>query len=895
MTAPAERFAAAIADRYRIDGTLGAGGMATVYRAHDVRHDRAVAIKVIHPELAAVLGAERFLAEIKTTAALQHPHILPLFDSGQADGLLYYVMPLVSGESLRARLDRETQLPLDEAVHIACAVADALEHAHARGVVHRDIKPENLLLQDGHALVADFGIALAVQSAGGGRLTQTGLSLGTPQYMAPEQAMGERVVDRRADVFAMGAVLYEMLTGEPPFTGPSAQAIVAKVLTAEPQRPSALRPTIPPALEAALLKALQKLPADRHASAAAFAAALRGGTPESIGLAPSAATLRAGAPASRRWTMPVLVATSLGMSAVALWAWQRPTPSPAAVVRVPLDLGAQRATSWGIALSADGRTIVFVGSDTARRDARGRAPDQLFVRSLDDERVVPIDGTDSPGVPVLSPDGTEVAFVRTSGSSSQMIRLSLRGGAAQTSAIDGGWAGAAWSDDDRLYYSRGGALYVVPASGGPSARIPVPDSLARGIFGVPALLPDDRHLVVGWTPTRGAPWQQLLMTRDGAEVTALGIPVENAYPVDAGYLVYPDANAVRAIGFDLKRRRTVGEPVAIAAERPSNRRLAVSRDGTVLYATGDEEQSNTLVEVDRRGREEALPLPAAPNLQPRYSPDGRRIALSRQNFNGDLWIYEPATRRAERLTTDSVSSRPTWTADGTALVFMRFGNPHTVHRIDADGLGTSTPLFARDSGNIVEAQLLPGDSLLVFREDRLAPGMRDIYLAPLARPTELRPLAATASNERGIAVTADGRWLAFVSDRTGRDEVYIRRILPEGPPSLVSTNGGVEPRWRPDGGELYFRGPDSLFAVTLRLDEAPRVAPPTALFADPYRRMLHEANYDVTPDGRRFVFIRRDSSERRITAHLVLHWFTQSRGLGSASMFGGPSGVRTGR
>ncbi len=235
MTAPPPSLATALADRYRLERELGAGGMATVYLAEDVRHGRKVAVKVLHPELSAVLGPERFLKEITLTASLQHPHILPLFDSGSAAAQLYYVMPFVEGETLRARLERERQLPVADAVRIASEVADALAYAHARGVVHRDIKPENILLQNGHALVADFGIALAVEQAGGKRMTQTGISLGTPQYMAPEQAIGERNVDHRADIYALGVVTYEMLAGEPPFVGPTAQAVVAKVITETPR------------------------------------------------------------------------------------------------------------------------------------------------------------------------------------------------------------------------------------------------------------------------------------------------------------------------------------------------------------------------------------------------------------------------------------------------------------------------------------------------------------------------------------------------------------------------------------------------------------------------------------------------------------------------------------
>ena len=234
MSSHAERLAAGLVDRYRVERKLGEGGMATVYLAEDLRHRRRVAIKMVHPELSAVLGSERFLKEIELTASLQHPHILPLFDSGAADNLLYYVMPFVEGQTLRSRLQHERQLPIEEATRIAQEVAAALDYAHKRGVVHRDIKPENVLLQDGAAVVADFGIALAVAQAGGGRLTQTGLSLGTPHYMSPEQAMGEREITPRSDVYALGAMTYEMLVGEPPFTGPSAQAIVAKVLTEKP-------------------------------------------------------------------------------------------------------------------------------------------------------------------------------------------------------------------------------------------------------------------------------------------------------------------------------------------------------------------------------------------------------------------------------------------------------------------------------------------------------------------------------------------------------------------------------------------------------------------------------------------------------------------------------------
>jgi len=290
MTDPLARLTDALRDRYTIERELGAGGMATVYLAHDLKHQRKVALKVLRPELAAALGHERFLREITTTAALHHPHILGLYDSGEADGFLYYVMPLVEGESLRDRLDREKQLPLDVALLIAREVADALSYAHQRGVIHRDIKPENILLASGHAMVADFGIARAVSAAGGDRLTETGMSIGTPAYMSPEQASGEEI-DGRSDLYALGCVLYEMLAGQPPFTGPTAESLVHQHLAVEAPPITNLRPAVPAGVAAALQRALAKIPADRFNPVAQFAEALSA-TPAEPSSAPAARRTR---------------------------------------------------------------------------------------------------------------------------------------------------------------------------------------------------------------------------------------------------------------------------------------------------------------------------------------------------------------------------------------------------------------------------------------------------------------------------------------------------------------------------------------------------------------------------------------------------------------------------
>src|SRR5687768_3023305 len=350
-----ERLTAALADRYRIERELGQGGMATVYLAEDLKHHRKVAIKVLKPELTASLGQERFLREIETTANLRHPHILPLYDSGavrsghaepRADGeaadSLYYVMPFVEGESLRDRLTRDRQLPIDDALRIAREVSDALSYAHARGIVHRDIKPENILLESGHAVVADFGIARAVRAAGAESLTGTGVAIGTPAYMSPEQASGDHDLDGRSDLYALGCVLYEMLAGQPPFTGPTVESIVRQHLVAAPPPVTNLRPAVPSTVLSALARALAKNPADRFNPVAQFADALRAGEPFAIPAAappaPSASSPLASSPSASSPPRPLprllrrfeVIGVAVALAAVAVFAlWRRGAPPTA--------------------------------------------------------------------------------------------------------------------------------------------------------------------------------------------------------------------------------------------------------------------------------------------------------------------------------------------------------------------------------------------------------------------------------------------------------------------------------------------------------------------------------------------------------------------------------------
>jgi serine/threonine-protein kinase len=384
-----EQLNAALWGRYRIERQIGEGGMATVYLAHDVKHGRQVALKVLKPDLGAVVGEERFLSEIQVTASLQHPNLLPLFDSGAADHLLFYVMPYVEGESLRARLDREKQLPIEDAVRIATAVGTALDYAHKRGVIHRDLKPENILLHEGQPLVADFGIALAVSNAGGNRITQTGLSLGTPQYMSPEQATSDRTIDGRTDIYSLGAPTYEMLTGEPPHTGATSQAIIARLLTERPRSIRASRPNVPENIEAAVERALEKIAADRWESAKEFSEALAGARivarsshtmPTEFLPLQSAGVSTAHVTVAARGALNLreMVAWSIGVIGVALFAVGSLRTDPGAEMDVPAEFVIElsdslEAISFGgaasVAISGDGSTIVFQAGWPAGRDS----------------------------------------------------------------------------------------------------------------------------------------------------------------------------------------------------------------------------------------------------------------------------------------------------------------------------------------------------------------------------------------------------------------------------------------------------------------------------------------------------------------------------------------------
>jgi serine/threonine-protein kinase len=424
-----EALRASLAERYAIERELGQGGMATVYLARDLKHDRQVALKVLKPELAAVLGADRFVVEIKTTAALQHPHILPLFDSGEADGFLYYVMPFIDGETLRDKLNRETQLGIDEAVRITTEVAEALHHAHSQGVVHRDIKPENILLANGRPMVADFGIALALSAAAGGRMTETGMSLGTPHYMSPEQATADKEIGPRSDVYSLASVLFEMLTGEPPHTAGSAQAIIMKIIAETAAPVTKVRKAVPPNVAAAIGKGLEKLPADRFESAKAFAEALAnpGFTVAMSGTARAMASRRSSLVMWSGWGV-----AGLALATAAFLLLRPMTPGSDRVQRWSMTWPEGEEPAWRPDLSRDGKAIVY--------ESLSDESTALRVKKIDELHSAVLPNTENARRPRFSHDGRDVAFVR-----SKFRFGSLEVTSVPPEAHHGSWSGPAWS------------------------------------------------------------------------------------------------------------------------------------------------------------------------------------------------------------------------------------------------------------------------------------------------------------------------------------------------------------------------------------------------------------------------------------------------------------------
>jgi len=868
MTQITDRLTTALAGRYRIDRELGAGGMATVYLAEDLKHDRKVALKVLKPELAAVLGAERFVVEIKTTASLQHPHILPLFDSGTADGFLFYVMPFIKGETLRDKLNRETQLGVDEAVRITREVADALDYAHRNGVIHRDIKPENILMHDGRPMVADFGIALAVSAAAGGRMTETGLSLGTPHYMSPEQATADKEITGRSDVYSLASVLYEMLAGNPPHVGSSAQQIIMKIIAESAAPVTQWRKAVPPNVASALAKALEKLPADRFESAKEFAEALGNQTYRTASVTEAAAT----AAPMRRARDPVFLALA-GVAVIAvlvaagtiLGNREATESSPATTTRMILAMNSgQEYSTVGtnrqarhIAISPDGRQVVYMSGAAVQRSAR-----PLFRRRLNELESTPVAGTEAGFGVRWSRDGSFLAF-----SVDERVGVIPAEGGSPT------WLGSmrsypVWGDDDALYFRDDSTIQRWRPGSASAERLPA----AKTPRVISDVLPGSGAVLLSWNGDMEA------LDLATGRSRMLGAGAGPRY-LRTGHIAFvrADDGALMVQPFDLKTLTTTG-PAVSTPDHVAATTFDIADDGSLIYSVSGVGRGERLAWVGRDGNRNVVDW-IEPELYDAFalSPKGDALAAA---FSSpavasratDIWVFDLAARTRLPLTRDGRGGRPRWHPTERRLVFVRGDSFNVVLRtMPADGSNPPDSVVTI-SANPADAIWSPDGKEFLIRMPGAGP--RNIFRFTPGKDSTPVPFLNRHFQERNPAPSPDGKWLVYTSDQSNRDEVYAQPYPQGGAVVPVSTDGGYAPLWSRDGRELFFVGADGyLWAAAVTYDERSfrvnrrtRLFSVEGLFTDPHRQV-----FDVAPNGR-FLFRIQPTADAGEQLVLVRNW-----------------------
>jgi eukaryotic-like serine/threonine-protein kinase len=851
----------ALSDRYAIVRELGAGGMATVYLARDVKHDREVALKVLRPELAAVLGAERFLNEIKISARLDHPHILTLIDSGEADGFLYYVLPFVRGESLRDKLNREKQLGLDEALAITRQVAAALDYAHRQGVVHRDIKPENILLQEGEAMLADFGIALAVREASGNRLTETGISLGTPQYMSPEQATGDRQLDARSDEYSLAAVLYEMLAGEPPHSGPTVQAVIAKLLTERPTRLRIVRDTIPEGIDAAVTKALARTPADRFPSAGEFAAALSAPTTTPSG--------SARAPRGRVW---IAIAATALLAAGGFAVWRLSSPAPALVMGRSEQFTSAPGLEIQPVISPHGKLVAYAAGNAARM--------RIFVRPMGGGRTIPLsdDSTAVETQPRWSPDGAQLLFLSHGGVS---VSPAL-GGTSRPVVPPSPTApvrAAAWSPDGReIAFVRGDSLLVTTVDGDRTRSLAVSRDTHSCTWS-----PDGRWIACvvlnSESVSPGSSFGNLAPSAIDLFPAAGGAPVRVAEPTAFNQSpVWTHSGSGRLLY--VSNRDGPRDVYALDLSSSGTPRGAPARLTTGLGALSislaDDDSRLAYAVYTARANIWSVPIPARPPVtiadatqltsgtqvieSMRVSWDKRWLVYdSNLRGNSDIYRMPLAGGDAEQLTNDPADEfAPDLSPDGTLLAYhsWRTGTRDIeVKPLDGGPIQRLTNTPAQES----YPRWSPDGRTIAF-VDQVDP--QTIYLMHRTAAGGWSAPVRLAAPVIGDAWSPDGRWMAYVSAlhaQAGNLMVVptsgggpARRVFDPSPAAPAAE--GAE--WSPDGQTLYYKTHDAQGRASFWAVPAAGGTPRLLVrFPDPERQSSRK---DFATDGKRFYFAIED-------------------------------------
>jgi eukaryotic-like serine/threonine-protein kinase len=870
---------------YRILDSLGAGGMGEVYRAQDSRLDRFVAVKILPAGFAGDPDrVRRFEQEARAAAALSHPNILAVHDVGQHEGVLYLVSELLEGETLRQRLTGHP-LPASIAVGYAAQIAEGIAAAHDKGIVHRDLKPENLFItRDDRVKVLDFGLARlrpavaahegATVLAPGVATTEVGQILGTAGYMAPEQVRGEPV-DHRADIFALGAILYEMLGGRRAFTGNSAVATMAAILNEEPPELSALQGPSAPVLDRIVRRCLDKRPERRFDSARDLAFAL-----QALG---SGTTLAPQGGGRQRGPAVLRTLAALGVIAlVALLAWLAgrssapsvgdPPPARRLTVVLPdgeaLGLAEVAPLADGrraIALSPDGSALAYV----VNRQGTG----ELAVRRLDSFDARRLPGTSGAHSPFFSPDGASVAFF----SGSALRRVAIEGGDPVTITEARNPFGGVWLDDGTIVFSdrEGSQVVRVPAAGGAPAVIA---QAAQPTFVLYSALPEGRGILIGRWGVASNDYRQVeVLSLDGERRTVLQGGTQALYAA-SGHLVFLRGGTVHAVPFDLDRLEARGDPVpligGVRSEQSGPGQLALARDGTLVYVEGSPGGIGTPVWVARDGTATPVGLPAGSYGQLRLSPDGRRIAIEVQGAATDIWVFEIERGAFTRLTQDGASVLPLWTPDSRRVTFMseRDGRPVIITRA-ADGSGVEEVLAIEGAG---PPWSWSSDGL------RLAVQCGEsgdhLCIVEPAGDRRLRPIVASPFSDWGAAFSPDGLWIAYTSDVSGRYEVYVRPSSGEAGQWQVSTDGGEEPVWSRDGRELVYRY--GFRWMTVSIDEGVTfgAGQPRVLFEGAFQN-LNGFSHDISPDGTRFLMVQSPDARPATRLQVVLNWFEELRRL----------------
>lgn len=861
---------------YEVISPLGAGGMGEVYRARDTRLGRSVALKVLPFQHASSPDSlARFDREARAISALAHPHICALYDVGSTEGVPYLVMELLEGETLAERLAKGP-LPVGEALRLGAQIADALAAAHRSGIVHRDLKPGNVVLTRSGPKLLDFGLAKLreepasaeasrLETAAPLPLTSAGTVLGTVPYMAPEQLEG-READARADLFALGAVLYEMVTGRRAFAGESPASVIAAVLRSEPAAMSTLAPGTPPGLERFVATCLAKNPDERWQSAADAARELRwiGGSPSPAGggvrkarMLPRFAWGLAGA----------LAATLLFLASGALRG-----KDPAAAIRLSL-LPPGETPSIVIrnfAVSPDGRSVALVARGPGGKPV-------LFVRPLASLTARALPGTENAAFPFWSPDGRFLGFF----AEGKLKKIDLEGGPAISIADAPAGRGGSWSRDGTILFApeMTAALLRVPASGGATAPATFLDERQQDLsHRFPFFLPDGKRFLF-FDHAVGARSGIYVGRLDSRDVRLLVPATSNGEWTAPGWLLFTRDGNLMAQPFDGDlRSRGEAVPVAerVAFYRPfDSADFSVSAGGVLAYRTSSRRPSR-LVWRDRSGREIGTTGDTAFYRMPRLSPDGRRLAVVKfdpRSDDGDVWVFDLERSAALRLTREprQVAS-PVWSPDGSRIAFAsdRSG-AMDLYEIPADGTGNER-LLVRTKDYKVPTDWSRDGKLLAFQATTATTSW-DVFLHTLGSAEPPRVFAGTRFQEGGGVFSPDGRWIAFVSNGSGRPEVYVRPVEGDGE-QLVSTAGGIAPRWRNDGRELFYVDRDDhMMSVTIEPGTDRQVRAPRQLFATPDLDYgIGLAHYDVTPDGQRFVLVTPTTEEEPPSLTIASGW-----------------------